>query len=113
MLSPVGNPELWKFPAPKGYVGGRFRANWQYGFNVTPSGTSENKDKEGEETIAKLSAGIAQVTGAAGIHYIVNNLPYAQALEYGHSTQAAAGMVGITQVKFRGIVEAAARSVNP
>ena len=28
LSSPVGNPTLWKSKPPKGYVGGRFRANW-------------------------------------------------------------------------------------
>ena len=38
--SPVGNAELWANPdhKPKGYVGGRFRANWQYGENEIPDG---------------------------------------------------------------------------
>jgi hypothetical protein len=28
LTSPVGNPTLWKSKPPKGYTGGRFRANW-------------------------------------------------------------------------------------
>ncbi len=31
LRSPVGDPDLWEGKAPKGYVGGRFRGNWQYG----------------------------------------------------------------------------------
>ncbi|MEE4465532.1 hypothetical protein V2S84_25980, partial [Azotobacter chroococcum] len=32
--SPVGNPSLWQSPPPPGYVGGRFRGNWQVTFNA-------------------------------------------------------------------------------
>ena len=34
-MSPVGDGVYWKSPPPKGYVGGRFRGNWDYGFNAS------------------------------------------------------------------------------
>ncbi len=40
----------------------------------------------------------------------MNNLPYAIALEYGHSDQAPGGMVRITQARFQQIVEEAIRN---
>ena len=54
----------------------------------------------------------------AGVHplklgdtaYLVNNLPYAVPLEYGHSSQAPAGMVRVTIAEFQQIVEAAVRA---
>jgi hypothetical protein len=35
--------------------------------------------------------------------YFTNNLPYAQALENGHSNQAPGGMVGLTALMLRNI----------
>ena len=47
---------------------------------------------------------------AGQVAFIVNNLPYAIPLEYGHSTQAPNGMVRITVERFQQIVDAAARN---
>lgn len=116
--SPVGDPTLWKHPAPKGYVGGRFRANWQYGsYNYSaqgsiPSGDLPDIDPTGGVSLARIEAGL-QLEGAAGmIHVILNNLPYAQALEDGWSSQAPQGMVGLTAIEFQSIVRAAAQGVS-
>jgi hypothetical protein len=35
--------------------------------------------------------------------YFTNNLPYAQALENGHSNQAPGGMVGLTALMLRAV----------
>lgn len=99
LRSPVGDPSLWKTPAPAGYVGGRFRANWQYGFNVPVSGNLDKVDADGKGTIDNMNNRMQQ-QDASGIHFITNNLPYANRLEYGHSSQAPQGMVGITVVEF-------------
>lgn len=99
--SPVGNPDLWASPAPKGYVGGRFRANWQYstvGAGV-PSLPIDAIDASGAETIARIAEGIG-LEPAGQVHVLVNNLPYAQALEEGWSSQAPGGMVGLTVIEF-------------
>lgn len=119
--SPVGNPELWainrnrgqrKLRAPAGYVGGRFRGNWQYatrGAGV-PSLPIDEIDPEGSKTLSRISTGIG--TDPAGyIHVLVNNLPYAESLENGWSKQAPAGMVGLTVVEFEGLVKSAANEV--
>ena len=36
LKSPVGDPSMWKDPSrvPPGYVGGRFKANWQVSVGV-------------------------------------------------------------------------------
>jgi hypothetical protein len=106
LKSPVGNPSIWKGNPPKGYVGGRFRANWQYGFNVPKSGVKDKTDATGETSIEDIKEG-AKVSGINGVHFIVNNLPYANKLEYGHSTQAPNGMVGLTVVEFQEYVKKA------
>jgi len=108
LKSPVGDPSLWKDKPPAGYVGGRFRANWQHGMDEPAPGTIDTTDADGGETIGNLGTQIDSGE-AAGIHYITNNLPYAQALEYGHSTQAPSGMVGITVVEFEQYVAQAAQ----
>lgn len=114
MKSPVGNPTLWLNPsaAPAGYVGGRFRANWQYGYGSPDRSTSAKIDKTGGPTISAI---IGEVNGhdAAGVHYITNSLPYAQRIEEGHSQrQAPSGVVRLTVMEFQPIVEAAARLVQ-
>ena len=103
MKSPVGNPSMWNGGAgrtpPPGYTGGTVRANWQHGMNVTPSGIKSTPDAGGTQTIAELEARI-RAAGGRGIHYLANNLPYANRLEYGHSRQAPQGMVRLTIQEF-------------
>ena len=106
--TPVGNPDLWQstlrgVPPPAGYVGGRARANWQYGFGSPPMGDLPDIDATGQASLNRIGAGV-RGSPAAGVHYLANNLPYAQALEEGHSTQAPYGMVGLAAVDFQGIV---------
>ena len=111
MKSPVGNPSLWKSRPPKGYVGGRFRANWQIGINVAISGVLPNIDPTGQVSIARIGAAVPQ-NAAGEIYVITNNLPYAQRLEYGHSTQAPNGMVALTMIEWSVIVDNAANGVR-
>jgi len=111
MKSPVGDADYWIMPPPEGYVGGRFRANWQYGLNAPDIGTSEAVDQSGTGTIGNI---VSSIPGKAGgeIHYITNSLPYASRLEDGWSRrQAPHGMVAITIVEFQPIVAAAARAL--
>jgi hypothetical protein len=78
--SPVGDPSLWKSPAPKGYVGGTFRRSWM---------------------IEELVPG--------RFWSIWNAQPYAWSLELGSSTQAPQGMVGLTVLEFSQIVDLSLR----
>lgn len=103
MRSPVGNPSLWKHPAPKGYVGGHFRANWQYGLDSAPGNTLPGTDKTGSKAVARFREGPPQKS-YGHVHYIVNNLPYASRLETGWSKQAPAGMVGVTCREFQALM---------
>lgn len=107
LKSPVGNPKLWKRPAPPGYVGGRFRANWQYGADKVNRTTTENKDKTGGPTISRLHGSVSgKLMGR--VHYITNSLVYAIPLENGHSSQAPPGhIVAGTVLEFDPIVAAA------
>jgi hypothetical protein len=105
LKSPVGDATYWKHKPPKGYVGGRFRANWQYGVNITPTGTTAKIDRNGTATIAAMNSRIEQAEAMGVVHVFTNNLPYAVPLEYGHSRQAPQGMVRLTAAEFGKYVE--------
>jgi hypothetical protein len=115
--SPVGDASYWKNPPPPGYVGGRFRANWQYGFNSIDRKTTDklNRTKYPDYESAGLSVdGLLKIPkdAAGSVYYITNSLPYADRLENGWSRQAPHGMVGLTVLEYKPIVEAAARAVQ-
>jgi len=95
--------------APEGYVGGRFRANWHISLGVVESVTFDEVDPSGAETTAALVAAMSDFT-AGQMAYIINNLPYAIPLEFGHSTQAPGGMVRVTVARFQQIVLEAIRN---
>lgn len=86
---------------------GRFKGNWQYGTDSAPAGAVEIYDEDGRGTLAHIAGQVPQ-QAAGHVHYIVNNLPYAQALEDGHSTQSPPGnMVASTVSEFQQIVREA------
>lgn len=95
--SPVGDAKYWQSPPPKGYVGGRFRGNWQLGVNVRPGGELSRIDPTGSATQGEIVAAIPE-SAAGNVYYITNNLPYANRLEEGYSRQAPAGIVGLTVI---------------
>jgi hypothetical protein len=101
--SPVGDAKYWKSPPPPGYVGGRFRGNWQLGIGSIPAGALARIDHDGTVALPAIIAGVPD-DAAGKVYYIANNLPYAQAIEDGHSRQAPAGVVGRTAVEFQQIV---------
>ncbi|MAB96929.1 MAG: hypothetical protein CMK71_02520 [Pseudomonadaceae bacterium] len=92
----------------KGYVGGRFRGNWQVGIGTRPTGTLPDIDPQGNNTIGKAAAVIETYTTDANTIWAVNNLPYGYRLEYeGWSTQAPSGMVRISVAEWQMIVNQA------
>ncbi len=109
--SPVGDPELWN-PSiwPKGYIPGHFRNNWQVGIDSKPTGTIDAVDPTGQSTLDRLRRLGRWPVGHT--YYFVNNLPYAQELEMGWSSQAPAGMVGITKLEYPSIVREAEAKVK-
>ncbi|WP_040263673.1 HK97 gp10 family phage protein [Pseudomonas massiliensis] len=88
---------------------GRFRGNWQFSIGTPASGSLDTNDPSGNETSARI-VGDSILFKAGETAYIVNNLPYAIPLEYGHSEQAPSGMVRITLARFQAIVEEAIRT---
>lgn len=98
-LQRMGQKKLkktYKLAAGEGYVGGRFRANWQFGIGGANESTTESADAGGEATKAKLEASI-DAASIGGVWYVTNSLPYAKRLEYGWSKQAPGGMVRLTR----------------
>jgi len=67
--TPIGNPSLWKYKAPKGYKPGTLRASWTLNYKQTSTGVT------------------AEIT---------NDAPYAERVEFGWSSQAPQGMLRIT-----------------
>lgn len=106
--TPVGNPSLWKGKPPKGYVGGRLRANWNTSFNTPDATVSTSTSYSGKR--GEISSKVGQ--WREGDIYLMNSLPYVHEIEYGnHSTQAPAGMVRVTVTEFQTFVAQAIASL--
>ncbi len=86
---------------------GRFRGNWQVGLGSRSTDTG-SEDKGGGDTISRGQRAL-ETFKAGGVVYLSNSLPYAMALEYGHSQQAPRGMVRVTFSRLKDIVEEASR----
>lgn len=95
--------------AGKDYFGGRFRGNWQFSIDSPADGVLDQIDPSGNVSIAVLRTQVQSLT-IGQTAYLVNNLPYAVPLEYGHSKQAPGGMVRITLARFQQIVDEAIRN---
>lgn len=86
---------------------GRFRANWQITANLPPYYALNQYDKDGKKTIAegrRVTNAILSRGAAVTTIYFSNMLIYANALEYGHSKQAPAGVLGIVAIRLRSYV---------
>jgi hypothetical protein len=79
---------------------------------MLPLGDVEGEDKNGGKTINKIMSKIPTNAAFIGSYYIANNLDYGPALEDGHSKQAPHGMVGLTKIKFQGILRDAVEDLR-
>lgn len=81
---------------------GRFRGNNIVSVGAPVYASSENLDPSGSETIQR---GLSAMSGLEPYTqvYIQNNLPYATALEDGHSKQAPGGVYAVS---FNGVSQA-------
>ncbi len=94
--SPVGNPTLWQNPdgAAPGYVGGHFRRNWLISVRAADSSTTEGAGASAAVPLAEGRAKIIAAKASRALRIIIqNNVPYANRLALGHSTQAAFGWI--------------------
>jgi hypothetical protein len=88
---------------------GRARGNWQVTSGSPAVGELDRLDPGG--TAATEEAAVLDIKyGDAS--YVVNNLPYIDALEHGSSTQAPEGMVGITVAELQAVADQIARSIE-
>ncbi len=90
---------------------GRFRGNWMIGIAVIPETSDPMKFNppgapDGEQIARFASYKLGNTI------YMRNNLPYAVALERGHSGQAPSGVVRVTVGEFGGITSKAARAAR-
>lgn len=91
-----------KLTKPKGYVGGRFRANWNTSVSAPDETTTEAVDPTGAKATANV---LAKMGGAGAVTYLTNGLPYGEMLEYhAHSKQAPAGFVRVSMARIDAIV---------
>ena len=96
--TPVGNPDLWKGPAPSGYVGGTARNNWYVSLGEAGFEVSTVAEESGNVALLRGDVVFARYRQLNDFDFpdivIYNNLPYINRLEFdGWSTQAPNGMV--------------------
>jgi hypothetical protein len=106
--TPVGNPDLWQNPdnKPDGYVGGHARANWSHSIGAQVIQEFDVVDATGNASNERIASSLP-INAGGQVHYIQNSVPYIEVLEDGHSTQAPAGMVAITQTEFQDYIQKA------
>jgi len=82
---------------PENYIGGRFKNNWYVGLDSQPTESNDTPDASGQGSNSRGMA-VLEVfrVGQVSSIYFTNNMPYARALEEGHSGQAPGGMVRVT-----------------
>ena len=91
---------------------GRLRGNWQVGINSPGVGALYAEDKGGSKAQKRAASGVKRA-GIGDSIFITNNLPYAKAIEYGHSAkQAPNGMVRVTVAEFKQHVKRNARKAR-
>ncbi len=89
---------------------GHLRGNWQVSLNSPILSKTERLDKGGDAVIAEALANLGSLVDVV---YMMNNLPYAERIEYeGHSKQAPGGMVRVNAVKWARIVAAKAKAIK-
>jgi len=95
---------------------GRFRNNWFGSLNRPSDKTTGTKSRKGfgESGGARLTEMI-HISASFDLGdslFITNNLPYARALEFGHSQQAPAGIARVSEAQWPLIVASVARGIR-
>tara|TARA_A100000171_G_C2140369_1_gene154930 strand:- start:2237 stop:2689 length:453 start_codon:yes stop_codon:yes gene_type:complete len=107
--TPVGNPALWKSTPPPGYSGGQLRGNWQTTLNAPARSAIDRKQKS---TDGGASNDVVSKTRNYSIDssiFLSNNLPYAERVNNGWSSQAPAKFVEASTLRFNDVLEKIAR----
>ena len=95
-LSSKSLRKTYQLKAGKGYVGGRFRANWNVAFGAPDTTTTEEVDPSGNKSKARMREEVLSFNFDGKSVFLSNSLPYSMRLEYGYSKQAPAGMVRLS-----------------
>ncbi|MBG6289529.1 HK97 gp10 family phage protein [Pseudomonas nitroreducens] len=90
---------------------GRFRGEWQFTIDTPAQSQNGRIDPTGNDAIADVVDG-ALMLQIGQTAWLVNLLPYAIPLEYGHSDQAPNGMVRITIARFQELVRKEAERIK-
>ena len=91
---------------------GRLRGNWQTTISNAASGSfPDSKDKNGQKSQSALKATVEKLKAGQKI-FLTNNLPYAKAIEDGHSKQRPFGMVKLNVAKFQAICRKIAKDIK-
>jgi len=107
--TPVGNPTLWQGDAPAGYTGGRLRGNWQTSISRPNYAVTNNTDASGAAVTGQMISTVKRYNLSDDSIWFTNNLPYADRVENGWSTQRPQGMVRSTVKMFKPLIESIAR----
>ncbi len=100
----LGNEMALKSPVDTG----RFRSSW-FGAIGSPSDfVSDNSQRDAVGELSIMLGGLR----VGDVFYYTNNMPYASALEYGHSDQAPSGVVRLTARQWGKIVQANIRAIK-
>jgi len=94
----------FQLKAGKTYIGGRFRANWVLSFGSPSTAVLEEFDKTGNKAKERISSQMQKYELTEESVFLTNNLPYAERLEYGWSTQAPGGMVRLSILEMKNSV---------
>lgn len=86
---------------------GRFRGNWTVAEGKPNLKNDYPADKGGNGTISREAPNVDAIKGFT-MSWLSNNVPYAEALENGHSKQAPGGMVAITFTELSAMLGGAA-----
>jgi hypothetical protein len=85
---------------------GRFRANWNVSVGKPDYSTSDiTAPRKAEFEITKVDR-----LPTDNVVLLSNGLPYARRLEYGYSSQAPGGMIRISVMEYKALIDRAIRS---
>lgn len=99
--TPVGNPSLWKSPAPPGYIGGTLRAAWNASIGTPDLSLSTST---AAQTAINQVASTTQALKIGQTFYLTNPQPYAWRVEYGWSSQRPQGMVRVNVAQTQNVI---------
>lgn len=95
-----------------GYVGGRFRGNWQVSFDAPAPTALDLIDPQGASTIRRGLDVIVGFDANVSSVWLTNNVRYASRLEYGWSKQAPSGVVRVSLAGIQSYINQIVREVR-